>query len=153
MSGSEALAEHGGRKLGTPTPGLAATSPILTYRLLAVEDLKAAMHTRCQEQVVVDGMPLEPPHSALYGHVCERLLHVPSVPQENVLVVAETRPAHRSRRKANARLLPEALGGRGTSPGEAHPTRSSRTKSLFPSPDPTLWFKSWSNWGHHASVS
>lgn len=63
----------------------------LTHGLLAVDDAEAAVHAGRQEQVALQGVPPEPPHPALHGHVGERLLHVPRVPQQHVLVVAETR--------------------------------------------------------------
>lgn len=120
----------------------AAKGPLLTYCLSAVEDLKAVVHTRCQEQVVVERVPLEPPHPALHRHVCKWLLHVPSVPQQNVLIIAETNQLEKACRKANAHLFPKAPRWQGTPPGETHPTHPSRTKTPSLNPDTTLWFES-----------
>lgn len=69
-----------GRRLGAP----------LTHGLLAVHDTEATVHAGRQEQVALQGVPPEPPHPTLHRHVCEWLLHIPCVPQQNVLVVAET---------------------------------------------------------------
>lgn len=33
-------------------------------------------------------MPLEPPHSTTQGTITERLLHVPVIPQQNMLIIA-----------------------------------------------------------------
>lgn len=44
--------------------------PPLTHGLLAVEDLEATVHAGCQEQMVVDWVPLEPPYPSLHGCVC-----------------------------------------------------------------------------------
>lgn len=79
-----------GAGAGSREPLARPPRPPLTYCFLAVEDREAAVHAGRQEQVLLAGVPPEPPHPALRGQVCERLLHVPSVPQENVLVVAET---------------------------------------------------------------
>ena len=132
---------------GAPAPG-----PPLTYCLLAVEDRKATMHTRCQEQVVVERVPLEPPHPALHGHVRQRLLHAPSVPEKNVLVVAKTHRPRRACRKARPR------GSRGHLPEDpAH--FPSRTRLLPQNPTPALWGESrpsqapqWSTGGKEATV-
>lgn len=58
--------------------------------------------------MVVDWVPPESPYASLHWYICQRLSYVPSVPQENVLIIAGTvqQLAHR---KAHAHLLPETL--------------------------------------------
>lgn len=56
-------------------------SALLTKDLLAVKDLKATVHAGCQQQVLVERVPLESPHAALHGHVHQGLPHVPGVPE------------------------------------------------------------------------
>lgn len=38
--------------------------------------------------MVVDWVPPEPPHASLHWHICQRLSYVPSVPQQNMLIIA-----------------------------------------------------------------
>lgn len=38
---------------------------------------------------MVDRVPPEPPHASLHWHICQRLSYIPSVPQQNMLIIAE----------------------------------------------------------------
>lgn len=37
---------------------------------------------------MVDRVPPEPPHASLHWHICQRLSYIPSVPQQNMLIIA-----------------------------------------------------------------
>lgn len=127
-----------GQELGAP----------LTRGLLAVDDTEATVHAGCQEQVAVQGVPPEPPHPALHGHVCERLLHVPRVPQQNVLVIAETQQQGPS--AGTSPRSPPHAPGPGTKPPPTpapgpHGPMAGRTQEL-PQPHlPVARMPSW--WG------
>lgn len=71
----------------------------------------------------MERVPPEPPHASLHGRVCKGLPHVPSVPQQDVLVIAET---HRP-----DSVLLKVPRWQGTSPRDTHPTQPSRTKPCF----------------------
>lgn len=64
----------------------------LTQAPAAVEDLEAALHAGCQEHEITRGVPLQPPNPTFHVGVSQRLLHVPGVPQQHVLVVAGDTP-------------------------------------------------------------
>lgn len=53
-----------------------------------MEDVEVIMHTGSQQQVLIAGMPLQPPHPASHSALPEGLLHVPAVPQQDLLIIA-----------------------------------------------------------------
>ena len=75
----------------------------LTCCLLVADDRKAAVHAGRQEQVALERVPLEPPHPAPHGHVRQWPPRAPHVPEENMLVVAETRRSQPARGKRGLR--------------------------------------------------
>lgn len=78
----------------------------------------------------MERVPPEPPHATLHGHICQWLLHVPSVPQQDVLIVAES-DRQSMCRNTKAHSFPGAPRGQETSPRDTHPTHASWTKSPF----------------------
>lgn len=60
----------------------------LTHTSLAVKDFESIMHTSSQQQVLTCRVPLQPPNSTLNMGVCQWLLHVPGVPQEDMFIIA-----------------------------------------------------------------
>lgn len=64
---------------------------ILTKGRLAVQDMEVFMHAGCQQQVLMGRMPLQPPYATTHGILTERLLHVPTIPQQYIFIVAAQR--------------------------------------------------------------
>ena len=64
---------------------------ILTKGLLAVQDMEVVMHAGCQQQVLLGRMPLQPPYATAHRNLTERLLHVPTIPQQYLFIVATQR--------------------------------------------------------------
>lgn len=69
----------------------------LTQGLLAVKDMEVVVHAGCQQQVLIGRMPLQPPDSTTHGALTDRLPHVPSIPQQNLLIIAARREARITR--------------------------------------------------------
>ena len=97
----------------------------LTCRHLVVDDRKAAVHAGRQEQVALERVPLEPPHPALHGNVRQRPPQAPRVPEENMLVIAETHGSQPVCGKAGLR-------GQGTPRRRPGPTLPGLSRSLSP---------------------
>lgn len=77
----------------------------LTHISLAVKDFESIMHASSQQQVLTCWVPLQPPNSTLNMGVCQWLLHIPGVPQENVFIIAGNTPQinmHRQKRNFSA---------------------------------------------------
>ena len=97
----------------------------LTCCHLVVDDRKAAVHAGRQEQVALERVPLEPPHPSLHGHIRQWLPQAPRVPEENMLVVAET---HRSQPACGE----AGLRGQDTPRRRPGPTPPGHSPSLSP---------------------
>lgn len=62
---------------------------ILTHSLLAVENMEVIMHTCSQQQVLLTWVPLESPNAPTNSSLTQGLFHIPPVPKQDVLIVAE----------------------------------------------------------------
>lgn len=60
----------------------------LTHASAAVQDFEPALHAGREQHEITGWVPLQPPNPTFHVGVCQRLLHVPGVPQQHVLVVA-----------------------------------------------------------------
>jgi len=56
---------------------------------VAVQDVEVVVHAGGQQQVRVAGVPLQTPHAPAHRRLTEGLPHVPAVPQQHLLIVAE----------------------------------------------------------------
>lgn len=56
-----------------------------------MKDMEVIVHAGCQQQVLMGWMPFQPPYPTTHGTLTERLLHVPAIPQQNLLIIAARR--------------------------------------------------------------